>query len=151
MQKGCYVFMINVSNLLSEPDRNWEKKPGATIEDINRLIQEIKILLPEEILELLRFSNGGFGDLACPPRLFSLNSCEEIIAEFQNEWLKEEFSGFLFIGGNLGLESIALDYRKAQPYPVVMIDRIAGPKSAKVIASNSKFFIEAIGLQYKEF
>jgi len=140
--------MINVSNLLSEPHRNWEKKSGATVEDINRLIKEIKIELPEKILELLRFSNGGFGDLACPPRLLSLYSCDEIIAEFQDEWLKEEFSGFLFIGGNAGLESIALDYRKTQPYPVVMIDRIAGSKSAKVIAPDANAFIEAIGLRY---
>ncbi len=142
--------MSNVDKLLSEPQRNWEKRTGATSEEINHLIEEVKIELPTEILELLRFSNGGFGDLVCPPRLLRLYSCDEIIAAYKEEWLKEDFLGFLFIGSNAGLESIAIDYRETKPYPVVMIDRIAGPKSAKVISPDCKAFVAAIGLPYNK-
>jgi hypothetical protein len=142
--------MIDVSNLLSEPRRNWERKAGATSEEIDYLIEAIKIELPKELLELLRFSNGGFGDLASPPRLLSLYTCDEIIADYIDEWLREDFSGFLFIGSNAGLESIAIDYREEQPYPIVMIDRIGGSKSAKIIASDCETFIDTIGLPYNK-
>jgi hypothetical protein len=52
----------------------------------------------------------------------------------------------MFFGSNGGIESIACDLSAGQPWPVVMIDQIAGPDSATEIAPNMAAFIEAIGL-----
>jgi hypothetical protein len=53
----------------------------------------------------------------------------------------------MFFGSNGGLESIAFDLRVGPPWPIVMIDQIAGPESAKEIAANMGAFIEAIGIE----
>ncbi len=54
---------------------------------------------------------------------------------------------FFVFAGNGGLESIAFDLRNGPPFPVVMIDPIAGPESAEQIAPDIVAFIEAIGIE----
>ena len=107
--------------------------------------------MPPLLIELLRFSNGGEGDLALPPRLFVLDSVAEIVDGFHNRFLTEEFPGLVFFGGNGGLERLALDLRSAvPPFPVVMIDPIAGLESAEQIAPDFLVFVAAIGLEYRD-
>jgi len=64
-----------------------------------------------------------------------------------NQHVLENFPTFMFFGSNGGLESIAFDLRVGPPWPIVMIDQIAGPESAKEIAPNMGAFIEAIGIE----
>ena len=104
--------------------------------------------LPDELLEFLRFSNGGEGPLALAPLIFVLDNVERIVQSFDDPFLLEEFPDFLFFGGNGGLETIAFDTRGGMtPWPVVMIDQIAGPESAVTIAPSFDAFIEAVGLE----
>ena len=88
--------------------------------------------------------------MALPPRLLRLDTCAEIIYGWRNEWLRETFPDYAFIGSNAGLESIALDCRRGKPGPIVMINRIAGPDSAQIIAQDAHAFVEAIGLKYED-
>lgn len=142
--------MSKVAEILNQPNRDWTADSPAGEEDILKLIQSCEVRLPEEFFELLRFSNGGGGELALPPLLFFLSDVDEVLEMWGDEFYREEFPNFLFFGDNGGLEKIAFDLSKGEPYPIVMIDPIGGPESAREIAPNMAQFIEAIGLEYIE-
>jgi len=56
------------------------------------------------------------------------------------------YPGLLFFGSNGGLERIAFDMRSSRPpWPIVMIDPVAGNDSAVPIAHHLEEFVEAIG------
>ncbi len=144
--------MPNVSDLLSQPRREWDKRSVATENQINLLIEEVGRAFPTEFLDLLRFTNGGYGSLAYPPGILRLASIEEIIATWHAtwRWRRDNFPDFLFFGSNGGLESIAFDIPRAVPWPIIMVDIVAGPNSAQVLAPSFADFISAIGLQYDD-
>jgi hypothetical protein len=135
-----------ISQLLSEARREWQSKPGADEGEITELCKLAPFELPKEYLDLLRFCNGGYGELDAPPLLLSLDSIEESVHYNEDESRKKFFRDFWFIGGNAGLEMIAFDLRGGPPWPIVMIDPIAGPESAEKIAENMADFIPKIGL-----
>ena len=142
---------MDVGRILQETDRNWQSAPGATSEEVDRLKKASSLPIPEPLLNLLKQTNGGEGDLALPPLLFVLDSVDAIVDSMNAPFLIEEFAQFLFFGGNGGLERIAFDLRKdTQPLPIVMIDPIAGPESAETIAPDIETFIAAIGKEFDD-
>jgi len=136
---------MNVRYILGQPEREWRAEAPATEADIALLESKANRELPREYLELLRFSNGGEGPLALPPLWFQLYAVKDCIALCLNREILESFPSFMFFGSNGGLESIAFDLREGPPWRIVMVDRIAGTKSAEEIAPNIGAFIEAIG------
>lgn len=64
--------MSQVAEMLKQPNRKWSGNTPASESEILRLVQSCKFKLPNEYLELFRFSNGGEGSLALPPLLFVL-------------------------------------------------------------------------------
>jgi len=142
---------IDVRKLLTAPGRNWQLAPGAAADDLDRLTNTSPFPIPELLLDLLSQTNGGEGDLALPPRYFILDTVDEIIDGLNDEFLKKEFSHFLFFGGNGGLERIAFDLHKDTQSPrIVMIDPIAGPESAETIAHSIEVFITTIGAEFDD-
>lgn len=142
--------MFQVIEVLSQPERKWHRQPPACEAEMNKLLQACDLDLPAEYLDLLRFSNGGNGELALPPRLLMLYSIDEVIEAYQDEANRELYPGFFIFGSNGGMEWIGFDRRHASPWPVVMMDPIAGEESAVEIAPNMEQFIEFIGLRYPE-
>jgi hypothetical protein len=139
---------MSVRHVLSQPKREWQAEAPASEVEIALLESRARANLPAEYLELLRFSNGGEGPLALPPLWFQLYAVKDCIDLCHaNQHVLENFPTFMFFGSNGGLESIAFDLRVGPPWPIVMIDQIAGPESAKKIAPNMATFIEAIGLE----
>jgi hypothetical protein len=139
-----------VSNLLREPGRNWTPWPPASEAAIERLQKRVPFDLPEEYIDLLRFCEGGDGDLDLPPLMFRMDSIDESISH-NDVWKREGvYSGFWFFGGNGGGDSIAFDLRVGPPHPMVMIDCIAGDDSAVRMAANIAEFIKKIGLRAPE-
>jgi len=59
---------------------------------------------------------------------------------------QNEFEGLFIFGSNGGGETFALDMRGQEPWPVVMVDCIAGMESVRRIAPNMDEFVLAIGL-----
>lgn len=80
------------------------------------------------------------------PFSFVLDRAEEIEASLSDSFLLEQFPGFLFIGGDGGLERFALDCRLGPPFPVVAIDPIAGPGSALPVARDASELVAVLGL-----
>ena len=138
-----------VTRILSRIERKWGKFLPATDLEIEQLSSLTEIDFPQEFLDLLKFSNGGEGDIALPPLLFQLDKIQDIINLAKDDFYKNEFPNFLFFGSNGGLEMIAFDLR-TKPYPIVIIDPIGGEESAVEIAPTIVEFINAIGLEYKE-
>jgi hypothetical protein len=100
-----------IARILSERHRRGNRVPGACAEEIERLREASPYPVPEELVELLQFSNGGEGDLGLPPRLLMLDDIADIVAGLRDPFLLENFPGFVFFGGNGGLERLALDCR----------------------------------------
>jgi hypothetical protein len=139
---------MKVRDILCQDEREWLPKEPASAADIAQLPLKAQAELPTEYVELLRFSNGGEGPLALPPRYFVLYSVRECIALFQgNRHIIEQFPGFMLFGSNGGGEYLAFDIRVRPPWPVVMVDAVAGPETAEQIAPDMATFIQAVGLE----
>ena len=135
-----------LSELLSEPGREWTPHAPADESELAELIAMLPFELPPEYIELLRYCDGGEGDVDAPCLLFMLDSIAAAV-EHNEMWRNEDcFADFWFIGGNGGVEKIAFDLRAGPPWPVVMIDCIAGEDSAQQIASTMAEFVQKIGL-----
>jgi len=136
-----------ISELLKEPNRTWTPKPPAEEVEIAELQKAVPFELPEEYIELLRYCNGGYGELNAPPELLQLDSIAESVDQNMTWHNEEQFTDFWFIGGNGGVETIGFDLRGGQPWPLVMIDCIAGDTSAEQIAVDMADFITKIGIE----
>ncbi len=135
-----------IATTLSEPGRLWTPNPPADEAAIARLCASAPFEFPAEYLELLRFCNGGYGEIEAPPLLFWLDPIERAVE--RNELCHNDgaFAAFWLFGHNGGLEAIAFDLRERSPLPIVMIDCIAGEGSAKRIADTMADFVAKIGL-----
>lgn len=115
--------------------------------ELKQLFDHTRFELPAAYIALLRHCNGGYGPLDAPPLFFRMDSIAESIANNEVWHAKGLYRGFWFIGGNGGLETIGFDIRGGQPWPLVMIDCIAGDDSAERIATDISDFINRIGLE----
>lgn len=138
--------MRPVTELLSKHGCEWRKVEGATPPQITELLGALPFEPPAEYLEFLRYSNGGEGELALEPLWFQLFDVAFTIQLWQDENYRREYPNLFFFGSNGGLESIAIDISYSKPWPIVMIDCIAGLESAIHISSNIEAFIEKVGL-----
>lgn len=136
----------SVSEILGDPNREWTPKPPADRDIIDELQKTVPFPLPSEYIELLAFCDGGFGELNAPPLLFDLDSIADSVIYNESDFRVKEFPTFWFFGDNGGMEQIAFDLRSGPPWQIVMIDPIAGPDSAEVIAKDMADFIEKIGI-----
>jgi len=138
---------MNIRDILRRPGREWRAEAPASEAEIALLESNAKAELPREYLDLMRFTNGGEGPLALAPMWFQLYAVKDCIDLCLNQRVLEQFPTFMFFGSNGGLESIAFDLRVGPPWPIVMVDQVAGPESAKEIAPNIGAFIESIGIE----
>ena len=135
-----------ISNILTDAGREWTPKAAAEESEISKLRQLAPFVLPAEYVELLRFCNGGYGELDAPPLRFQMDTIAETV-EHNEMWRKEgQYASFWFIGSNGGLETIGIDLRSGPPWPIVMIDCLAGEDSAEQIANDMAEFITKIGI-----
>ncbi len=135
---------MEVSEILGNAE-DWYRLPGAPEEQIAILIESAPVELPEELLILLRYSNGGEGELPSAEMAFVLDPVEEIVRSLQGSFERSEFPGLLFFGGDGGGVRFALDIRDKLPWPVVAVDPIAGRESAEIVASSITEFLKSVG------
>jgi hypothetical protein len=83
--------------------------------------------------------------LALPPLVFALDDVDAIISSLQDSQTRALYPGMVFVGGNGGLERIAFDTRGPEPpWPIVMMDPVAGNESAVTIARDFAEFVDAV-------
>ncbi|OYY48732.1 MAG: hypothetical protein B7X95_09615 [Methylophilaceae bacterium 17-44-8] len=139
--------MRPLAELLSEPGREWRKVDGASQPHIAELESALPFEPPAEYIEFLRYSNGGEGELALEPLWFQLFDVAFAIQLWQDDKYRREYPDLFFFGSNGGLESIAFDMSCPKPWPIVMVDSIAGLDSARRISRSIEEFIERVGLR----
>ncbi|OAI18212.1 hypothetical protein A1359_05175 [Methylomonas lenta] len=139
--------MRPVAELLSEPGREWRKVDGASLSHIVELNSALPFEPPVEYIELLRYSNGGEGELALEPLWFQLFDVAFAIQLWRDENYRKEYPDLFFFSSNGGLESIAFDMGCRKPSPIVMVDCIAGLDSACRVSRSIEKFIERVGLR----
>lgn len=130
---------------LQQRSATWAPEPGATPDEIAALRGRFPFL-PQDYLSLLEACDGGEGELALPPRwlqLWSARGASEMSEHAQDLW-----PGLFAFASSGGIETIAIDRRRPEPWPIVMLDAIAGVESIEVIATDWPGFGSAIGHAY---
>lgn len=139
--------MRPVAELLSEPGREWRNVDGASQLQVAELKSALPFEPPAEYIEFLRYSDGGEGELSLEPLWFQLFDVAFAIQLWRDDNYRREYPNLFFFGSNGGLESIAFDMSGPKPWPIVMVDCIAGLDSARRISSSIEKFIERVGLR----
>lgn len=128
--------------------RDWFGVSGATTEELSRLRAAAPDDLPVRYLNLLAFSNGGEGPLAINPYNLCLDAAETVADTIGSKnHGQADLQGFLVFGGSGGGEYLAFDTRSGAPWPIVMIDMVAGGGSAEIIAPDFDAFYDRIGVE----
>jgi len=124
---------------------DWTSAPGASPEELKRLVAEVPYPLPAEYLDLLGNTNGGEGFLAVRPGWFQLFDVAFVLELWNDQFHRRDYPNFLFFGSNGGLESFVLALRGPRPGEVLALDAIAGEDSAFVVSGSFKEFTPHIG------
>ena len=137
---------MGISDILDGHSTGWERESPANPEAVQKLMAEAHVELPDEYLELLRYSNGGEGNLAVEPGWFQLWPAEKVI-EFNEGYEVNKFiPGFFGFGSSGGGEMLALDTREGRPYKVVRIPFIPmKAELARLVAEDFENFACALG------
>jgi hypothetical protein len=136
-----------MAEILNDPQRRWLRRPGAAEADVQRVLDAARVPLPEALAETLRLSNGGEAPLSRGSQLFVLDGVAEMLESLSDPFLTQECSGLVFFGGDGARERFAIDTRDGlPPWPIVMVDPIAGPDSARRIAASFEDFMAVVGI-----
>ncbi len=126
---------------------DWIPTPGASTEEIKRLVTSVPHLLPAEYINLLTRTNGGEGALAVRPGWFQLFDIGFALELWNDEFHRREYPDLLFFGSNGGLESFAIAVQGPRAGEVLALDAIAGEDSAFLVASSFAEFTKHLGKQ----
>jgi hypothetical protein len=99
----------------------WQNEPPCTDHDLQQLIRQAPVDLPEEYLAYLRRSNGGGGDIPVQPWLVYFWKALEVQRYNVDYQVAENVPGFYAFGTSGGGEMFAFDTRTDRPWPIVMI------------------------------
>jgi len=133
-------------------ERIWNRKPGASLDEIDALRRASPVELPESYFHLLAFSNGGEGPLSLQPFYFQLYDVEYTMDGITQHRYEEFFPGFVIFGSNGGGAYIAFDVRDRAPWPIVHIDMcdIDLEESVLPLAKDFDSFLMLIGIDAPE-
>jgi SMI1 / KNR4 family (SUKH-1) len=138
---------MDILEALRDGLSGWQTRPpGASPDVIDKLSVESPITLPVDYLNLLRFSNGGEGELGVEPGWFQLWPAENVVEHNRGYNLSEWLPGFFGFGSNGGGELFAFDARHGEPWPVVMVP-FCPLDSAEAVTMASSFagWLRALG------
>lgn len=126
--------------------RVWFGRPGAAETLLDELRQAAPVELPAAYYKLLSFSDGGEGPLPVCPYCLCLDASSEVIEALRtNNFGRRDLDGFVVFGSNGGGEYLVFDIRADAPWPIVIIDMVAGPGSAEQVATDFEVFLALIG------
>ncbi|MBL4898840.1 MAG: SMI1/KNR4 family protein [Colwellia sp.] len=127
-------------------DKDWNKEVGATEDEMDELKRSVSFSLPDEYLDLLRFSNGGEGPLLVQPWHFVLDNVSDVLEPSIRSNYEEFFPGYFVFGGNGGGELVAIEIETEK---VVSIDGTNTDLKESVMPISDTFpeFLEMVGVE----
>ena len=137
---------VDLLKIFEDTTADWSRKAPAPEEAIQALIRGTGLDFPEEYLTLLRYSNGGEGELAVDPLWFSIYPVEEVVELNRGYEIEVYLPGYFAFGSNKGGEALLFDTRKSKPWKVYYAPFI-GMEEDQVLecAANFKEFVRAMG------
>jgi hypothetical protein len=137
---------MDLLRILEDTTADWSRKAPALEEGIQALIKETGLDFPEEYLSLLRYSNGGEGELAVDPLWFVIFPVEEVIDRNNSVEVAKELPGYFAFGSNGGGELLLFNTRESKPWKVYYAPYI-GMEEETVLESTPDFeaFVRAMG------
>jgi hypothetical protein len=137
---------LNLSQMLEDATANWYRHAPASEEAIQALIRETGLDFPEEYLSLLRYSNGGEGELAVQPLWFVIFPVENVVKRNQGLEIAKWLPGYVAFRSSGGGCSLLFNTRENRPWKVYWADDI-GMDEEHVFESTPDFaaFIKAMG------
>ena len=137
--------MMSLFERLKTKSALWTCEPPASEAEIQKLVSYFGDNLPTDYLNLLRFCNGGEGDLASQPVLFFLCSASGAIQLNQDYEVSEFLPGYVMFGDDMANELFGFRVN-APDTKVYMIPKIVmSEEDAIVVAETFAEFIETIG------
>jgi hypothetical protein len=132
--------------ILEDTAADWFRKAPAPEEAIQALISETGLDFPEEYLGLLRYSNGGEGELAVQPLWFVIFPIEEVVHPNVQATVTDYLPGYFRFGSSGGGCSLLFNTRESRPWKVYWVDDV-GMEEEYVNESAPNFgaFIRAMG------
>lgn len=139
---------IDILRVLEDKTADWSRKAPATEEAIKALLTNTGLDFPEEYLNLLRYSNGGEGELAAQPLWFSIFPIEEVLEVNRDYEIERYLPGYFAFGSNMGGEMLLFDTRESKPWKVYYAPCI-GMEEDQVVECTADFneFVRAMGRQ----
>lgn len=135
-----------LQEILRDPSAKWTRSTPAAEEAIRQLIARCDFALPDEYLELLRYSNGGEGSLGVEPGWFQIWPAEEVVTCNEEYEVSQALPGDFAIGSSGGGEMLTFRKQAGPPWPVYMIPFIGMcEEDCLEIASNFVAFVAAFG------
>jgi len=140
---------MKIKDLLSDPNRKWNKKEGAASSSIDSLSSNAPFELPKAYLDLLLNTNGGEGDLGVEPGWCQLWSADDVV-RFNREYeVQVNLPGCFAFGSNGAGEMFILRKLSNDEIQVEMVPFIPMQMDEAVqVAPNFEEFINEIGLEY---
>ncbi len=128
--------------------KEWHSVQGATPDALKSLQAMAPAGIPASYFALLSLSDGGEGPLPVHPLYFCLDPVSEVVERQQTgTYGQPEFQDVFIFGSNGAGEYLALDLRQGLPWPVIIIDMIAGVESAEVVSEDFDSFLNLVGLE----
>jgi SMI1/KNR4 family protein SUKH-1 len=137
---------MDLADYLAHCPDTWRPAAPASSSAISSLVSSAPIDLPQSYLALLKFSDGGEGDLSVEPgwiALWPASSVASLNAQYEVSTHAPGLWGFASNGGG---ELLAFDLRSGPPYSIVTIPFISmAVSSAKIIAPSFDALVGSIG------
>jgi hypothetical protein len=125
----------------------WRSVGPAPEEDLKKLRRAFHAPLPEAYFELLRFSNGGEGELGAAPGWFAPWPAADVMHFNRIYEVQERLPGLIGFGSNAAAEMFAFDTRRTQPWPVLAIPfAVDDVEQATWVAKDFDAFVALIAV-----
>jgi hypothetical protein len=126
----------------------WRSAPGASAATLTELRAAARVVLPESYFDLLRFSNGGEGDLGVEPGWFAPWPAEDVVPNNLSYGVAKSLPWLFGFGSNGGNEMFGFDCRHASKMPIVIVPFIGmNLESVATVAINFEQFLSVCGLR----
>jgi SMI1 / KNR4 family (SUKH-1) len=137
---------MDLLGILEDTTADWSRKAPASEEAIQALISDTGLDFPAEYLSLLRYSNGGEGELAVQPLWFVIDPVEDVVKRNQEMGIAKWLPGYFRFGSSGGGSSLLFNTRESRPWKVYHVDDV-GMEEEYVYESTPDFgaFIKAMG------
>lgn len=143
--RGAKRFVSQLIEILSDSSAIWTRRPGASNQAIEQLIDNCPFRLPEGYVALLGYSNGGEGPLCIEPWSIRLFPAEEVIEYNRRYKLPELLPEDFAVGDSGGEDMLAIKKGVNNPCPLFVLPFIKAESDVVEVCWDFEMFVMALG------